>query len=165
MKTGLAKIFILLLVALGVSSVAMADSKGHQCSVSGKGCGTSSGQCGQSDPGCPIAAKFCKKACFILENKIEAGLTPDQIKIIEALESQVKKDQIRQQADMQIFMLDIKSRLSEDPFDAAAVEALVDQLSASMVQYTKNTVRAYAKLKTTVTEEQKAKLKALYAKK
>ncbi len=117
---------------------------------------------GQSQ--CPVANKFMMKAHFLLENKAELGLSEDQVKTIKALKLQMAKDNIRQGADMQTFMLDLNSSLSEDKVDVEGTNVLIDKGFASAMAAAKSNLDAYAKLKGLLTPEQITKMKALHEK-
>ena len=110
---------------------------------------------------CPVADKFMKKAHLLLENKTELGLTDDQVKAIKELKLQAEKDGIRQNADKEIFMLDLKSKLEEDKVDVEGANALVDKGFASAATATKSNVEAYTKLKASLTPEQLKKMKEI----
>jgi Spy/CpxP family protein refolding chaperone len=136
------------------------EMKNGQCAVHGADC-KMGGDC-DSKSGCPIAGKFNKKAKMILANKSELGLSAEQVQTIEALKSDVEKGEIRQMADMQIFMVDMTNKLQEDTVDVEGLNAMIDKGSAAMSQSAKEMVASYAKLKAVLTPEQHAKLKELW---
>ena len=111
---------------------------------------------------CPITEKFMKKVQFLLENKSDIGLTNDQVKTIKDLKLQMEKDSIRQSADMKTFMLDLKSKLSEDKVDVEGGNTLIDQNFAAASAAAKSDLAAYAKLKSLLTPDQMTKMKALH---
>ncbi len=118
----------------------------------------------QSESQCPIANKLMMKSHFLLENKSDIGLTDDQVKSIKELKLQAEKDSIMQAADMKTFMLDLDSNLSEDKVDVEATSALIDKGFASASAGAKTNLAAYAKLKSILTPDQIAKMKALHEK-
>ena len=111
---------------------------------------------------CPVADKFLMKSHFLLENKTDLGLTDDQVKTIKALKLQVEKTNVTQNADKEIFMLDINSKLMDDKVDVEGAGALIDKGFAAMAQSTKSNLDAYAKLKALLTPEQLTKMKDLW---
>ncbi len=125
------------------------------------------GQCpaGKGGYQCPITEKFMKKAHFILENKDEIGLTEEQVKTIKDLKLKVKKGAIKQGADLEMMMLDLEGKMSEDQVDVEGINAMIDEGFSSMSGATKEVVSDYAKLKGTLTPEQMTKLKSIWAKK
>lgn len=130
---------------------------GGSCGMSGKDACASHA----SSP-CPIAQKFCKKVCWVLEHKEELGLSDEQVARIKALDLEVEKNSIRGMAEMQIFALEIENRLSQDVVDVQALESMIDSGMAGMALGAKATIKAYAELKSVATPEQKAKAKELY---
>ena len=114
---------------------------------------------------CPIVDKIMKKAHFLLENKDEIGLSEEQVDTIHDLKLQVKKSLIRNEADMQIMMLDMKSKLGDETLDVEGLDAMIDQGMGQMAQTAKANVDVYAKLKAVLTPEQAEKAKALWTKK
>lgn len=150
-------------------------AEGGQCPVGKHDCGKKADcgkghDCGKKSScpeagGCPVTAKFMKKAAFILDNKETLSLSADQVKTVKALKHEVEKASVRQNADMQIFMLDIMAKLHEEPIDVEGANAIIDKGSAGMSEGVKSIVAAYAKLKDTLTAEQVAKAKQLHSKK
>lgn len=127
-----------------------------QCAVGGYG--------KESSP-CPIVDKIMKQAHFLLDNKDEIGLSEEQIDTVKGLKLEAKKSMIRGGADMQIMMLDIKSKLGDDVLDVEGINAMIDGGMAQMSQSVKASVEFYAKLKAVLTPEQIEKSKALWSKK
>lgn len=153
------------IVAGFVFLLSSAYADGHEgrgmamCSM-GKGCGHRTSD--RQETLCPVTGKFFKKADFLLENSAELSLADDQVKTIEELLLQVKKQHVRQMADMQVMVLDVKAKLKEDKIDVEGINGLVDQGAASMASGTKSVVEAYAKLKGVLTPEQLAKAKEIW---
>ena len=111
---------------------------------------------------CPITDKFMKKTHFLLEHKSDVGLTDDQVKTIKELKLQMEKDSVRQSSDMKTFILDLKSKLSEDKVDVAGANALIDKNFTSASAAAKSNLAAYAKLKSLLNPDQIKKMKALH---
>ena len=169
MKNSIQKILcglaVLSVLALGTAPAATADGKDGKCPYSKHDCGKSgcdkSGEDG-CESGCPIAAKFFKKAKFFLQNSAELGLSDKQVADIKALKTEMKKAKIRGEAEMQIAMLDLDSLLHADPINQEAVGAFMDKAAAGMAQSGKASVKALVDLKAVLTAEQMAKAKALW---
>jgi hypothetical protein len=136
-------------------------SKG-KCSWSKKDC--SKGDCGKGSGGCPLVEKFMKKAHFFLDNQSEIGLTDEQVTKINTLKMDMKKTMIRNMAEHEIFMLDMKSKLSEPALDVEGINAMIDQSMAGMAAGAKGTVAALAELKSVLTEDQMTKAKEIWKK-
>ena len=111
---------------------------------------------------CPIAGGVLKKARFLLEHRSDLGLTDAQVKTIEDLKLQVEKDVVRQKAEQRVFKLDLKSKLHQDKIDVEGTNAMIDQNFSSLSAAAKSNVEVYAKLKETLTVEQKAKIKEIW---
>ena len=158
--------FALLAMPLAATPVFAGDreqgeGKG-QCS--GKKSGCSHGECGKESNGCPIVEKFMKKAHFFLENQSEIGLSDDQVSKIKTMKMDMKKNMIRHMAEQQIFMLDMKSKLSEPALDIEGMNAMIDQAMSGMATGAKSMVAALAELKGVLTEDQMTKAKEIWKK-
>ena len=99
------------------------------------------------------------KAHWMLENKTTLGLTDEQVNTIKALKMEMKKKQIRESAEMQIAMMDMKTKLKENPVDVEGLNKMIDQGMAAMTQSAKENVQAYSKLKAMISDDQWKKLK------
>lgn len=167
-------IFVTLLLIAGLliaSPLVYAEHGGSGCPMSGKSdCGTKkceksemkcSGKGSASE--CPIISKFMKKAHFFLENKSEIGLSDAQVKTIKGLKSQVEKSAIRMSADMQIHMMDLDEKLSEEKVDVEGISAMVEQGMSGMGAAVRANIQAYADLKAVLTPEQMAKAKEIWS--
>jgi hypothetical protein len=111
---------------------------------------------------CPITDKFMKKAHFLLEHKSDMGLTDNQVKTLKELKLQMEKDSIRQNADRETFLLDLKSKLAEDKVNVEGANALIDENFATASAAAKSNLANYAKLKSLLTPDQVTKMKALH---
>ena len=112
-----------------------------------------------------LESKFFWKASFLLSNQEEIGLTEEQITKIEQLQTDVKKSLIRKDAEIEVIALDIQSALKSDNADIEVISPLVDQKYDLKKQKTKDVIAAYVQLSNLLTEEQKAKKKALFSQK
>jgi hypothetical protein len=157
------KVLGLLLASMVLGSTAVA-AKGECCESSGQ-CPMAQHGHGRSDKSeyaCPITEQFMDKAKFYLENAEEIGLTDEQISTIKALKLEAKKMHIRQEAEMKVFMLEVKAKMAEPKVDAAALGTMVDQASAGMAAASKALIEHYAKLKAVLSEEQAKQAKAIW---
>ena len=107
---------------------------------------------------------FMKKAHFFLENKAKLGLTADQVSQIKTMRTNMVKTMIRNKAEQEIFMLDMKTKLSEPVLDVEGINTMIDQAMAGMSTGAKGSVAALAELKGLLTEEQMTKAKELWKK-
>ena len=143
-----------------LSSAAYADPAEANRSVGGHGQGMMHMRHKEGGQ-CQVAGKFTKKAHFILENQKELGLTDQQVTTIKELKLQAERDGIQQNADREIYLLDLRSKLGEDKIDVEGTNALIDKNFLSAAAAEKANVQAYAKLKSTLTPEQITKMKEL----
>ena len=166
------KKFAILLFAGLLAAAPAAWAHEHEGSEGRAGCALKGGDCEHdsdcddcakgSASHCPIAAKFFMKAHVYLENKDELGLTDEQVETIKKLKSEMKKLYIRQDADMEIGMMDMEEKLSAPQVDVEGLNKMIDDGMAGMTATAKSAVASYAKLKTVLTPEQAAKAKTLW---
>ena len=145
-------------------TAALAEHEGHggkQCPMSEKDCDHQDCK-GGDDTKCPIVGKLMKKAGFFLENQKEIGLSEDQVTQIKAIKMEAKRGYIRAGADMEIFELDLKEKLSDPVLDTDSVNAMIDQASAGMASGAKASIASYVKLKAVLSPEQMAKAKEIW---
>lgn len=154
-----------LLTGVVLTGNAWANYGGSQCPAGGdhKACGQSG--CEDQSYPCPIVDKAMKKACFYLENQDELGLSEEQVKSVKDIKMWFKKQMIRGQADMQIMMLDMNAKLSEETVDVEGTGVMIDEWMAGMAKEAKASLEAYAKLKAVLTPDQHAKAKEIWKKK
>lgn len=108
--------------------------------------------------------KFSRKIHSIISNSDEIGLSAEQLEKIHALKYGVKKNIIKNNAEIDILALDIKEALGKDDIDTGAVNSLIDKKYAIKAQKTKEIVAACANLKTILTKEQQDKMKEMCSK-
>lgn len=158
--------FVLLAMPLAAApALANHSDKGcgqGQCSSKKEGC--SKGGCGKESNGCPIVEKFMEKTHFFLDNQAEIGLSDEQVSTIKAMKMDMKKTMIRNRAEHQIFMLDMKSKLSEPAIDVEGINAMIDEAMTGMASGAKAGVAALAELKGILSEEQMTKAKEIWKK-
>lgn len=114
---------------------------------------------------CPINAKILKKSAFFIENKDAIGLSEDQIWKIKSIQAETRKKSIRQNADMQIFEIELWQLLGSKPAGQEAANAMIDQASAGWGSEAKASIQSYLDLKAVLTDAQMTKAKALWGKK
>lgn len=158
----IAALFLVTLLSLSLAQPAMADCKGGQCPLKKKCSG--SHERGEKY-GCPVVTKIMKKAHFLLDKQQELGLSEEQVKNIKAIKMETKKAHIRQQAEMKIFHLDLKQKLSESEVDAEGLNAMMDSAAEGFATNGKASVASYIKLKAVLTPEQLAKAKEFWMQK
>ncbi len=104
---------------------------------------------------------FFFKAHTLLKLEDKLGLSKEQAEAIKTLSTEVKKDVVRREAEIQVIKLDLFTHLRNETVDVKAVQALVDQKYEAKKSMEKSVVEAYAKLKGSITAEQWAKFKEL----
>ena len=109
-----------------------------------------------------LEGKFFKKLYLIEKNQAEIGITDDKLQALKNLSVETKKALIKYEADIEIVGLDLNQKLYENPIDVAATNKLVDQKYELKKAKTKSLVEAFAKLKSTLSKEQLAKLKEIH---
>ena len=162
MKKSFLALSIAALLVLGSLAAVPASAYAHGDGCEGSHCAMMQHEGGKEHGGCPIAAKFFKKAHHLLENQQELGLSDQQVSDIKALKFTMKKSEIQNAAAMQIFMLDVEQKLSEPKVDTAAISALIDSQAAAMASSAKESVGAYTKLMGILTPEQVKKMKEIW---
>jgi len=111
-----------------------------------------------------MSDKVLKKAVKILNNKGKLNLSDAQITQIKDLISNMKKQHIQDQAEIDLVTTDIKAKMREEPMDAAAVDVLINKKYELEKNKARSEVKAYITLQNILTDEQKTKLKDLYNK-
>jgi hypothetical protein len=137
---------------------------GDQCPISqGKDRGESRGKDSKHSQ-CPITDKTIEKAKFFLKNAAELGLSEEQTQAIKTIKVEAKKAAIRQEAEMEMFMMDVESKLADPVVDVEGLGAMFDTASAGMSTEAKGMIAQYAKLKGILSKEQMAKAKEIWTK-
>ena len=120
---------------------------------------TEPGKMGQEMMG--FDKSFCYKAGLILENSKELSLSKDQIEKIHVLKYNIKKSMIKQDANIESLMLDIKEALRKDEVDLVAIDKFIDEKHSLKAKKAKEIVRALVDLKKILNEEQREQLKEI----
>lgn len=108
--------------------------------------------------------KIEAKAHMILMNKDELELTDEQVERVKTLKLKVKKDLIKQNAEIEIIALDIKEKMWDEVVDTEAINTLIDKKYELKKEKVKSLVASYAELKSILTKKQMGELKELYKK-
>jgi Spy/CpxP family protein refolding chaperone len=108
-----------------------------------------------------LLGKFCHKVAFVMDYEEEIALTEDQVKSIEDLKVNTRKNLIKVEADIDVVEIDIGEALNQDNIDVPAIDALIDKQYILKGEMAKNLAASFAALKVILTPEQKDKLKAL----
>lgn len=126
-------------------------------SLAGGGCG----HCGKG--GGDLKSKFFHKAHYIMSNAEELGLSEEQVKDIENLKYDVKKDMIQRGADIEVLGIDIKRLLMDKNINVETVNKMIDQKYELKKEKSKALVAALAELKNSLSDEQYQKLKDMWS--
>ena len=105
--------------------------------------------------------KVLKKIHMIMKNKDELKLSENQITEIKKLKVDARKDFIRKKAEIEVTIVDIRSKLWDETIDVPGINKLVDQKYDLKKEKTKSLIAAYAELKKILSKEQKETLKEL----
>ncbi len=101
-----------------------------------------------------LGAKFFWKAHMLMENKEALGLSADQADAIHQLKIDVKKEWLRQSAEIEIAEIDIMSALKTEKPDVDAVNQLIDKKYELKKALSKTIVSSLVKLKSTLDQKQ-----------
>ena len=111
-----------------------------------------------------MGEKILYKAHFMMVYQEELGLSEEQVIMIRNLKHDVKKEVIKQNAEIDVLAVDIKSLLYEDTVDLVVVNQLIDQKYDLKKAKAKYLVDSYVKLKNILSEDQIKILKSLWHK-
>ena len=105
--------------------------------------------------------QFFDQARFLLFSQEDLGLSEDQVKQIWKAKMDAKKQAIRQDAEIEILGLDIKSALMEDQPNLENINKLIDQKFELKKQRDKQFLVALTEVKKVLSEDQQKKVKEL----
>lgn len=114
--------------------------------------------CGKKD----WDSMLLKKMGICLKNQEEVGLTDKQFDAIKEAKYDFKKEIIKNEAEIDIIAVDIKSHLWEDKIDTSAVDKLIDKKYEVKKTKAKAFVAALANFKETLSDDQYKKMKEIY---
>ncbi len=103
--------------------------------------------------------KFYRKIHFILMRSAELGVSDQQVEQIQTLKYKTKKSLILKDAEIEGLGLDIMDALRKENVDVNAVNKIIDRKYEVKKQKAKELVNADVQLRTTLTAEQRNKLK------
>ena len=144
MKIKLVRLLVLVVFLVSFSSLSFAD----------KGCKKCDSQ--------KFEYKVMKKAKMILKNQEELGLSGKQVDQIKELKLNLKKELIKQNAEIALLHVDAEAQIYQDVIDPQAVNKIVEQKYEIKKNKAKYLVTTLAELKTILNDKQKDKLKELY---
>jgi Spy/CpxP family protein refolding chaperone len=98
---------------------------------------------------------------FMLEHRVELGLSPEQATRLEGLRSDFARESIRRDADIRIADMDLAALLERDPLDLPKVEAKIREVSRLRADLRVERIRTIEQGRALLTPEQRAKLQAL----
>jgi Spy/CpxP family protein refolding chaperone len=101
-----------------------------------------------------LESNFYNQTHKILEHNKELALSDDQIKEIKSIKKQVKKDLVKQDADINALEVEINTLMWEAPLSLAETNALVDEKHELTKKKEKYLITYYDKLNKVLTEEQ-----------
>ena len=102
--------------------------------------------------------KVLGKMHLAMEHQEELTLSEDQYQKIRTLKIAIKKDLVRNKAEIDVLIIDMKSKLSEDPIDIEGVNKIIDQKYELKKAKEKALVEACVKFRGILTDEQKQKI-------
>lgn len=114
--------------------------------------------CGKGD----WDSMLLKKMSICLKNKDEIGLTDKQFDAIKKAKYDFKKEIIKDKAEVDLIVVDIKSHLWEHKIDTDAVDKLIDKKYEVKKAKAKAFVAALAEFKETLSDDQYEKMKEVY---
>ncbi len=108
-----------------------------------------------------LESKFFYKAHSLMKTKEELQLSEEQLKTIQDLKAEAKKNLIRSKAEIDVIEIDLASQIHADKMDSEAALKLIDQKYELKKESEKNFLTAYAKLKGAISEKQWETFRAL----
>ena len=93
----------------------------------------------------------------------QVGLTADQKAKIDVLNSEHQKAVIKQQSEMKITRVDLRTEMDKDTIDMAKIGELADKISKGQAELMKMRIMHTAQVESIMTKEQRTKLEQLRA--
>ena len=163
------RLLVVLLIVVFVFS-GMATAYAEKCDMSKMGKMGKMGMSNDSKKGMGnkkdmgLDKKILMKAKFFLDKSQDLELSDDQIAMIKTLKIDVKKEVIKQNADIEIIGIDIDSAMYAKKIDTGAINDLIDKKYDTKKAKAKYLVEKYAQLKGILTAKQTDTLKELWKK-
>jgi len=155
------KLYGLLVIGVIVSTVMFTQARADEGSCCKE---MMRGKYGKMEQKMGLDDMFAYKAHFIMENSDELGITEEQAGKIKALKYGAKKNKIKNDAEVELLVLDIKQALEKETIDLNATNALVDKKYSLKSQAAKDSIAACAELKKILTKDQQKKMKEIWVK-
>jgi Spy/CpxP family protein refolding chaperone len=89
------------------------------------------------------------------------GITAEQVGAIRKQESDFRKSQIRERADLEVKRVDLKDLLDADKPDRAAIDSKLQEISTSRLALEKSAIHYRLTMRDAITPEQREKLHQL----
>ena len=105
---------------------------------------------------------FSHKVHFIMANAEAIGLSDEQAEKVMMMKYAVKRNLIKDDADIESLALDIKEALGKEEVDINAVNMLIDKKYSAKAKKTKEIIGACMEIKKMLTKEQYKKLKDMW---
>ena len=94
----------------------------------------------------------------LVQQRGQLGLSPEQVRQVQAISSQARKALIRHTAEVQVAEIDLSALMQADPVDLSQVEDAVKRLESQRAEMRLARLSAVAKVKTLLTPEQRQQL-------
>lgn len=104
-----------------------------------------------------ISHKAFYKAHFYLDNAEEIGLTPEQQEKIRTLSADLKKEVLRNKAEIEATQIDLREELRKKKLDSIKIPSLIDKEYELKKTAGKAAIKALIDIKGTLKPEQKEK--------
>ena len=108
-----------------------------------------------------FAKALFRKIDFVLKHQDELGLDQSKLDAISNLKLEAKKNMIKQNADLKLLQLDIKSKMHKDSIDLQAMNGLIDQKSELEKTKEKSLAESYVKFKKLFSQSEWDKVRSL----
>ena len=109
----------------------------------------------------PSAESFFQRAGFLLKQKDRLGLSDDQVRAIQGLKSDMRKNLIRSEAEIEIFEIDIFTKLHDETAHPSEVQRLIEQKFDAKKELSQSLADGYFKLRSALSEQQRQALKQM----
>jgi len=111
-----------------------------------------------------LSHKVFFKGRFYLKNAEALNLTEEQKEKIKSIKISLKKDLLRNNAEIETTKIDLKAALHKKPLDAVKLASIVDKEYELKKKMAKDSVQALVSIKGVLADEQKEIARALYKK-
>ncbi|GEM_PF-4341584 len=108
--------------------------------------------------------RFFNKIQFLLKNKKELGLTPEQTAKINDLKTDIAKKLMRNDGQENVLKVDVGTGLWESPPNTPVIDELVDKMHELQQEDSKTLLNGFYKIHEILSAEQNKKYKNLWHK-